>query len=77
MNEAIINRACDRYGHNRQKILPLALWITRKGKKEKIIAEIRFARRKMLIGAIFGFALFYLFSMFMLYINGWLAADLR
>lgn len=43
--------------------------------KEDKIAEIRFARRRMIVGAIIGFSLFSLFSMFMLHINGWLAED--
>lgn len=43
--------------------------------KEDRKAEIRFARYRMLIGGLTGFSLFFLFSMFMLFINGWFAED--
>ena len=42
-------------------------------KKEGRKAEIRFAKRRIIAGAIIGFTMFFLFSMFLLYFNGWLS----
>lgn len=37
---------------------------------------LRFAQFRMLVGALTGFALFFLISMLLFYINGWLEGDI-